>query len=220
VAVLLASAVLTGIRGALLNDPNGAIYPDTPMFACMNKAYKELQVKLSALGVSPTKKRFDSIHIPAGTTSISEGALLPDTLLYPTFLRERVWGSTNRYSDMDEQNWNPDVEIGPLLTFWTWQEDKILFPGCTGDVDLVIDGVQSVGSITAGNSTIIIKDCETWLAQRTAAIAALTVGSNPTRAQALNSDLVNIWDDFKSTLVRRKQSIPVRRKRTRYRRPA
>lgn len=187
------------------------------MYPVMNLAYKQLQTKLSSMGISVTKEIFPAVTVVAGTIALSEGAGLPVDILYPTEIKERASGATTPYLDMDEQDWEPDIIIGPELNFWTWREEEIKFPGATSDRQILIKGVKSAGSITGANSVISILNCDAWLAQRTASMAALTIGSNPTRAKALADDLVALWDDFKQGLVKRKQSIPVRRRRTRYR---
>jgi hypothetical protein len=185
----------------------------------MDAAYRELQTKLSSMNIGDVKKAFATVHVVAGTApSLSDGAGLPATILYPQILKERLWGSTDKYLDMSEQTWSPDVSIVNELSFWVWQENKILFPGSLTDREVLIEGVQTLGKITSGTSPIQILNCDIWLAQRTAAIAALTIGANPTRAKALNDDLdKNAWNDLKATLNKRKGNIPVRRMRTRYR---
>jgi hypothetical protein len=214
---VIASTILTMARTALLNDPSGAIYPDAAMYPVMNLAYQQLQTRLAAMGLGPTKETFPAQTVTAGTVALGDGSGLPTNLLYPTEIGERAVGDTNPYKDMDEREWEPDIVIGTQLGFWTWREDEIKFPGATTNRQILIKGMKSLGSISAGNSAISVINCEAWLAQRTASIAALTVGNNASRAKALDNDLIGIWDDFKQGLVKRTQSIPVRRRRTRYR---
>lgn len=218
---LLASTVLTSAR-ILLNDPSGAIYPDAAMYPLLNKAYRELQVKLTTFGISTTKEIFTVVAVNVGTTSLSDGAGLPTDLIYPIELFERAKNSTEFWKLMQETNFEPnEVTLSTFLNFWTWREDEIKFIGALTDRDVKIRGIKSLGSITSGTSPILILDSDLWIAQRAAAIAALTIGANPTRAQALQADLDRpggVWDDLKIILVRRKQNLPVRRMRTRYRR--
>src|SRR5688572_13831021 len=105
---LLASTVMTAVRG-MLNDPTGAVYLDTPVYALMNKAYKELQTKVSAMGISTTKEVSTVIDVPALTTRLGDGALLPADLIYPTTLYERADGSAllTDFTEMDELEWDP-----------------------------------------------------------------------------------------------------------------
>jgi hypothetical protein len=215
---VVAGSVMLVVKTALLNDPNGAIYPDVAMFPCMNKAYHELQTKMTRMGIPVTKEvTSPPILVPAGTTRLGDGALLPPDLILPVWLGERTPGSTQRYIDMSERNWEPNLNPSTNLIYWVWREDEIKFVGATNDRELLVRYKKGLGNITNANSPVLIINCEVWLAQRTAAIAAITIGSNPSRAKALNDDLVIIWDDFCGTLVHKNQSRPVRRRRTRYR---
>lgn len=218
---LLTSTVLTGARD-LLNDPSGAIYPDAPMFRLINKAYRELQVKLTTFGISTTKEIFTTVPVNAGVTSLSDGAGLPSDILYPIKLLERARSSTEQWKEMAETDFEPqNLTPSQFLNFWTWREDEIKFPAATTNRDVQIQGIKSLGTLSSGTSPILIIGSDLWLAQRAAAIAAMVIGANPSRAQALQMDLDRnggVWDDLKIILVRRKQNVPVRRRRTRYRR--
>jgi hypothetical protein len=82
--------------------------------------------------------------------------------------------------------------------------------------------VKSLPALADVTSPVLINDSQTWLAQRTAAIASLLLGHNPSRAEALITDLYGFngpWEDLKATKVKRLQNIPVRRRRTRWRIP-
>ena len=216
---LLASAILTEARG-LLNDPSGAIYLTTPMLPLLNKVYKELQTKVSALGTPTTKEISTAVIVTAGTVRLGDGAGLPANLLYPVKVQERAQGATTRWEDMTETDYEPVVvPADTRLNFWAWREDEIKFPAASTNREVLIRFIQTLGEITATTSPIYIINSQQWLAQRLAAVAAVVIGSNPSRGAILNDDLVQIWDDLKVTLVRRQQSIPVRRRRTRYRRP-
>lgn len=217
---LLASDVLVTAR-AMLNDPTGAIYADTPMYALMNKAYKELQTKLNAHGISTAKEVGVVLAITAGTTVLSDGALLPTGLIYPITLEERAEGATDdQWYPMDETEWEPNIIRSTSLRFWTWRNDEINFPGAITNREVKMKYVKSLGDIVDQNSPITVINSETWMAQRLAALASLLLGSNPSRASALDNDLNRdggVWDDLKATFIKRKQAIPVRRRRTRYR---
>lgn len=215
---ILASDIMAMVRGALLNDLSGAIYPDAAVYPVMNLAYRQLQTRLSSMGLSMTKEIFAVVTVPAGTVFLGDGALLPSDLLMPRTLKEKASGAADStYIDMDELDWEPNITIGNELRYWVWREEQIKFPGSLLDRQVLIQGIKSLGSISGANSPILILNCEPWLAQRTASMAALTIGSDKSRAKALNDDLTEIWDDFKIGLTKRTQAIPVRRRRTRYR---
>lgn len=211
--------IITEARG-LLNDPTGAIFKTDPMIVLANKVYRELQTKLSAMGIAVTKKDSTLSVLTAGDSVLTSGSGLPNDLLYPIEVRERLYPSADRYADMQEKDWKElDVTPRTFLGYWVWQEDELKFPVATTDRQLHIRFVKTLGSITQTTSPIQMAGVSTWLSQRLASLSALVIGANQTRADALALDLVTIWDDLKATLVKRKQSIPVRRMRTRYRVP-
>lgn len=213
----VANDVLVEARG-LLNDPSGAIYVTAPMLTLMNKVYRELQTKVSSYGVSTTKEISAVVPVMKGTSSLGDGSGLPTSLLYPIWMKERNYLSADRFIEMSEMDFEPIVNPPTdKLLYWAWREDELKFPACTTDREVMIHFVQTLGAITALTSPILILNSQQWIAQRLAAVAASMLGSNPTRAKTLNDDLVSVWDDLRITLVRRKQSIPVRRRRTRYR---
>lgn len=216
---IVASSVLTDVR-VLLNDTSGAIYADTPVYNLMNKAYRELQRKVSSYGISTTKEISSAIDVAANVVFLGDGAGLPANFLLPISMSERLQDSVEDFIPMDEFDFEPDIDREAELRYWSWREDEIKFVGATTAREVKLRYVRSLGTITGANSPILIIDADIWLAQRTAALAALVIGSNPTRAAAIMMDLDReggIWDDFKLTLIRRQQSTPVRRRRTRYR---
>ena len=213
----LASDILAEARG-LLNDPSGAIYVTNPMITLLNKVYRELQTKVSSYGVSTTKEISQVVPVPAGTPNLGDGSGLPPDMLYPITLKERAALSSDEFAPMTEVDFEPIINPpSDFIQFWAWREDELKFPVCSTDRELLIKYVKTLGNIVGLNSPILIINSQQWLGQRLAAVASLVLGFNPSRANALNEDLVAIWDDFRITLVRRKQSIPVRRRRTRYR---
>lgn len=217
---LLASTVLVETKG-LLNDLGGAIYADTAMWPLMNKAYRELQNKLTAYGIGTTKEvNSNPITITAGTTSMVDGGTLPADLILPKEVKERRAGSTDLYVDLTDADFEPlNLPAKTYLGWWSWREDEIKFPAATEDREILIRYVKGFAPIVQANSPVLIINSQQWLAQRTAAIAAMFIGGNPTRANALSADLKELWDDLIQTAVKKKQTTPVRRRRTRYRRP-
>jgi hypothetical protein len=187
------------------------------MVSMGNKAYMELQTKVSALGIGTTKEVSAPIPVDAGVTSLRAGAGLPADLLYPKFLQERGRDSTDNWIDMKETDWEPNNKPKDRLECWSWREDELKFPECAIDRDILLRYAKTLGDITGLNSPILIINSQQWLACRLASLASRFLGSNPGRADALSGELMGIWDDFRITLVKRRQSIPVRRKRTRYR---
>jgi hypothetical protein len=204
----------------LLNDPSGNIYPDDRLIPIMQKAYRELQTKLMLHGLSVLKEHtvLAAIPVPIGTTALGDGSGLPPDIVYPIEISERPQGSTQLFVTMLEQAWEPEAKPGTSLVYWNWREEEIKFLGATSDREVRIKYMKGLGRITSASSPITVNNATTWLASRTAAIAAFVLGSNPTRADGLNGDAAQAMEDLLRYLVRRTQGLPVRRAVNRYRR--
>lgn len=216
---VVAGEILNEVKG-LMNDPSGSIYPDIALLPILQKSYRELQVKLSALGISVSREVIGTTFLLAGIKTLGDGSGLPTDLIHPIELGERAFGSEDKFARMDEVEWEPDAKPTDHLSVWSWREEAIWFVGATTDRQIFIRYIKSLTPLTTGNTPVLINDSTTWLAQRTAALAALLLGHNPSRAEALITDLYSAngaWEDLKATKVKRLQSIPVRRRRTRWR---
>jgi hypothetical protein len=217
----VAGTVVVEVQG-LLNDPTGSIYPTQALLPFLNKAYRELQTKLNALGISFSKEVIGVIPFLTGNTNLSDGAGLPSDFLHPVELGERLLGSEDKFIPIEEREWEPDTKPANELRYWTWREEALYFVGALTDRQIYLRYIKSLTPIAAIENPILINDSQTFLAQRTAALAALLLGQNSTRSRDLMTDLYSAngpWEDMKATKVKRLQNIPVRRRRTRYRVP-
>lgn len=202
----------------LLNDPSGAIYPDNSLLPLMQKAYRELQQEMQINGLPVLKELSAVVTVNAGITFLGDGSGLPDDFVSPIDLAERTPSSAELWQDMFEQDWEPDVIAGPRLTFWNFREEQIKFVGATANREVRIKYMKGLPRITATTTPIQVIGAESYLAARTASIAALVLGSNPTRAAALNADAGEARTTLIAILVRRGQSLPIRRRVNRFRR--
>jgi hypothetical protein len=213
----LAQEVLNDAK-PLLNDPSGIIYSDTVLLPLLKKAHRELQQKLARSGQQQLKELSALIVVLAGTVRLGDAAGLPTDLVYPIALKEKAQGaSVDQYLDMDQSDWEETAVPGPELRMWAWREDEIKFPGASTNRDVLIKYRKGLTLITSVNTPIGILDSETYLASRTAALAAAVIGENYDRAGALNGDADNAFDVLIGTNTMNRQTMPVRRRRTRYR---
>lgn len=204
----------------LLNDPSGNIYPDDRLLPLMQKAYRELQTKLLLNGLTVVKEYTlgTPIPVPIGTAQLGDGTGLPTDIVYPIEMWERPAGSTQLFAEMTERAWEPEAKPGSSLIYWTWREEEIKFLGATTAREVRLKYMQGLTKIASAASVIEVNNATTWLAARTAAIAAFVLGSNPTRAEGLNGDAGQALEDLLRYLVKRQQGLPVRRRVNAYRR--
>lgn len=201
----------------LLNDPSGLNYTTIKLLPCLNKAYRDLQLKMKQNGMQSFKEISAPITVAAGTVRLGDGAGLPNDFVYPVWVKER--GSTSEeWQDMTEQNWEPQFNTpGPRLNYWVWREDELKFPPSSADRLVLLGYLKSQITIDEVDDPILIADSIGFLAARTAAIAALVIGENKTRADVLNGDADVQWDLMKGTQTKLAQRMGVRRRTNRYR---
>lgn len=203
---------------SLLNDPSGNIYPTAKMIAPAQKAYAELQLKMMLNGLPVLKERSAVVPVNTGVVLLGDGSGLPTDLVYPIHLQEQSRGSTQLFEDMTETDWEPTAQQDTKLLYWNWREEEIKFLGAKTDRDVKIRYMKGLTRITDVTTPILINNSELFLASRTGAIAAVLIGSNPTRGQALAEDAQGQLDDLLGILVKRQQGLPVRRRVNRFRR--
>lgn len=202
----------------LLNDPSGNIYADDKMLPLLQKAYAELQTKMMLNGLPVLKEAALATAVNIGTVALGDGSGLPSDFIYPIELAERRKNSTDLYEKMDELEWEPTTQQSDRLLYWNWREEEIKFLGATTDREVRIRYMKGLTRITATTTPISVNNSTTFLAARCAAVAALVLGSNPSRAEALNGDAGGALVDLLALLVKRQQGIGIRRRPNRYRR--
>lgn len=202
----------------LLNDPNSNIYADDKLIPIMQKAYRELQTKMMLNGLPVLKEQTLATAVNVGTVSLGDGSGLPTDFLYPIELQERLAGSGAQYEDMDEAEWEESITPSDRLYFWTWREETLQFVGALTNREVRIRYMKGLTRIIATTTPIAVNNAVTYLAARTAAIAAVVLGSNPSRGEVLAGDAAGALDELIRILVRREQGIGIRRRVNRYRR--
>ena len=210
----LASVVFAEAR-MLLNDVAAKLYTDTILLPPIKKAYRELQQNLVDNGVSVARDQ--STALTVGSTvevlNFASTPALPSNLLYPIHLDEKLVGQADTdYVPMTERAWPPDLTPSDLRQYWSWLEDEIKIPQATGSTVIRVRYWGGLAAITGASTDIPILDSETFLASRTAAIAAFSLGKQPTLAAILNEDAEKALAILLSTSVKNRQALPTRRR--------
>lgn len=208
--------VIADIR-QLLNDENSDIYTDAALLVLINRTYREIQKALRNRGLGTVSEISAILQVPVGTVELVDGGGLPNDLIQPLQCYERTSGSSEDWQEMDEREWEPEIAQGTRLIYWVWREEAIKFVGAKTNREVKLRYLKGLSALILGGN-LGIADCRDWLGTRTASVAAFTIGSNETRAQALALDLVDIKDDFLRTRIRAKQDMPIRRRVNRFRR--
>lgn len=203
---------------ALLNDTSGHIYTDTRMVPLVQKAYRELQTKMQLNGLPVMKEVSAVLTVNAGTVALGDGSGLPSDFILPIDLEERTPGSTELWTPMEETVWERNAQQTTNLRFWNFREEEVKFLGATANREIRMKYQKGLTRITATTTPISIIGAVSFLAARAAAIAAFSIGENPSRAGELNADAGMALHDLLALLVKRRQGHPLRRQVNRYRR--
>ena len=213
----LASVMLDEAR-VLLNDQGAKLYRNSVILPILRKAYRELQQNLADNGVSVSREQSANIAIPAASVTIEFGTApppeLPSTLLYPISLQEKISGEDDKnFIPMTERTWLESQDMEERLRFWSWRDDTIQLIGSTVATVVRIRFWGSLTAIVDDTTNVPILDSETFLAARTAAIAAFVIGGSSEKADPLQSDADVALDLLLSRAVKNRQNQPTRRRR-------
>ena len=166
------SVVLATAR-TLLNDDAATNWTDAALIPKAQQAHNELQIKLRR-AAAPVMRGFY-------TETITAGGLVfvtpPSDLVAPIQLWETAQGGgVNTYQLMTESDPLPNVVAGPLMIYWAWVEEVVTFIGATANRQIMMRYWRAIPLPTTNTDLIGFINGELYLAPRTAALAAGSVG--------------------------------------------
>ncbi len=166
-----ASVVLTTAR-SFLNDDAATNWTDAALFPKLQQAHKELQIKLRRAAAPVMKNTY--VETVASGTSF---ATPPADLVAPIQLWETsAGGAANTYALMTEADPLPNVVPAATMIWWAWIEESVQFIGSSTSRQILMSYWRSLTLPVANTDTIGFINGELYLAPRTAAIAAGSVG--------------------------------------------
>lgn len=169
-----------------LNDLGQDEFSDDVLLPHFQDAADELQTTLELNGILVLEKKSAAIVIPIGTTQMD--SLIPDDMLEPQILKERLSGSQDMYQPMIERQWEPEILPTDSLRYWTYREQNIFFVGATTARQIHIHYLKRLITINHVFSPVTVNNAEQFMIARTAANAADFQGENETRADKLNKE--------------------------------
>ncbi len=192
---LVASEVMDR-AAALLNDPAKTDYTYAAVLPYLNMAVDELVENLEESNDSPTNQTSSPISVVVGKVKLTpaESATTPH---YPSDLveiqsvTERALGSTDSFLPLDRREFLQAFPASNSLLYWVWEEQEIRFNpnGALSDREVQLLYVrQAISQATTSASIIGTINARSYLSYKTAALCALYIGENETRAQALNDE--------------------------------
>lgn len=195
----------------LMNDSAQAVYDNTSVLPFLNLSLDELQELYELNGIPVTNETSAAITIPAGVKRLG----FDTTPALPSDLIEikQLWESTkglNQWTPMIQKDTIPhyleDNTTISMFLIWVWEHGRVNLIAANADNDIKIDYVASLF-----NTPILIKDIDvnlpfsnvkTYLEYKTAALCAMFIAENESRALAL--------DSLTGTALSRALGIPIK----------
>lgn len=204
---------------SMLNDVAATKYTNAVLLPFIRKAYEEFQSWADAYNLQTVKR--STPLIPGANTvgNYTVISLTGTTPLIPPDVRIpiRIWEKANADSDseytlMEEREFKPIYDnqgSRTTLGFWSWDGFTLFFPIVlpASQRTIRLEYLGSVVAFTDQTSTVYDVFFKTNLAARTAALAAMYIGQNETRAAACNDDANQALDRMVSVLIRQQQGF-------------
>lgn len=191
-----------------LADAAQGTWTNVVLLPCLQSAYDELETLLNIAEVPLQKKRSAVITVEIGDTELDE---YPADFIEPIKLEERNMGSTDLYAPMTRTEWDINAVPGPVLGYWDYRDNKILFLGATTDRDVRVYYVRSLTPLSSSSINIEIPQAKNFLAFRTAQIAINDIGNMPTKAESFQAEIDEAKDKLIRRLLKNTQGLGVRR---------
>ena len=177
---VLMSQVLATAR-TYLNDDAAQQFPDPVLIPKVQEAHRELQEELWIIGSPLVRGQTAPLAYATPATSLTTALAGVTDFLCPTALFENAAGST-----IVQPGWVPMTEafyipmgtaMAATLGFWCWQQEVIVLAGATANRAVVVQYRRQITIPVMATDPIGILFGESYLAARSAAIAAGTVGN-------------------------------------------
>jgi hypothetical protein len=194
-----------------MNDSTQSLYTNTACLPYLNLSLDELQEIFELNGIPVTNESSAAITLKAGINKLGFDTTpsLPSDLIEIQQLWESPTG-LNRWTPVDKREIIPHyLEDGTTISqflIWAWEHGRIQLIAANADNDLKIDYTASLF-----NTPIQIKDInvnlpftnvKTYLEYKTAALCAMFIAENESRALAL--------DSLTGTALSRALGIPIK----------
>src|SRR6266853_2858298 len=194
-----------------MNDSAQSLYTNTVCLPFLNLSLDELQELYEINGIPVTNETSAAIKIKAGINRLG----FDTTPALPSDLIEiqQLWESTsglNQWTPMIKKEIIPhyleDNTTISMFLIWAWEHGRVALIAANADNDLKIDYTASLF-----NTPILIKDInvnlpftnvKTYLEYKTAALCAMFIAENESRAVAL--------DSLTGTALSRALGIPIK----------
>lgn len=179
-----------------LNDTSQQIYTDTVLLPFIQDSADELQAMLDLYGIlvlehvtsPPIIVPQLQNYVPGTRVSMKSLGLLPNDMLEPQRMSERLSGTTDLFMPMIPRQWEPDILLTDALRYWVYREEDIFLVGANTNRDVLIYYKKRLLIVNDMNSVIGVNNSTMFMINRTAGFAARNIGENTTRADNLDKE--------------------------------
>lgn len=207
------------MAASLMNDSAQTVYTDAAVLPYLNMALDDLQEIFEQNNIPVTNQVSAIITLPAGTTKLGFGTIpaLPADLVEIQYAYERSsgvipWIPMSRKEFIPKQH--EDQSITQFL-WWTWRDQAMHFIAATSAIDIKLDYIQNIFNTPIQTADIGVDipiiNVKQYLGYATAALCAMFVAENETRAAALDSKAQQALDRELGIPVKGRQAITTRR---------
>lgn len=199
-----------------LNDQASLQWTNAILLPVLKVAVKELTIHLAEVNFPYLRE----ISVDTAVAQAVNDIAGPTDLIYPIKLEEKPAGSSDdNYREIEQLYWEGS-ELEPIeyIDRWAWRKQRFYFNPHTSDREVRIFYLAMLTNIVDANTQVLVNLSEVVLSKRVAALAARNLGSNPTRADALDAEVAYFMAKLINIQIKTQQSMPVRRQGYKFRR--
>jgi len=214
----LTAAQVMDRSAALLNDPAKTDYTYAAQLPYLNMAIDELVESLEESNSSPTNMTSAIISVPVGVNKITPIEHV-DTPHYPIDLveiqsvGERLAGINDVFVPLGRRDFLQSFPPSNTLLYWTWEDQIIKFNpnGAVTSREIQLNYVrQAIAQAISETSIIGTINARSYLSYKTAALCAMFIGENETRAGILEGQAEKALERVTSISNKGRQQIVTR----------
>lgn len=203
---------------ALMNDPSKTDYTYLVQLPYLNMAIDELVESLEESNASPTNETSAILTVPAGVNSIVSvdevgPVQYPFNLVELQEVSERNPGTQDSFIPLVRREFLQVFPANNSLLYWHWEDQQIKFNpnGALGPREVQLKYIKEPFSQAVDeNSLIGVINARSYLSYKTAALCAMFIGENETRAAVLDTQAEKAMDRLNGLNNKGKQQIMTR----------
>lgn len=223
--ISLSEADINGDIRSILNDTAGNIFTNTVLLPYFKIEYGKLPHYIINKGL-PQLRTWQTVTSLAGSPlNVSRGVANFESMIEPVRVLDRLSGSTDDYlpvtkcdDDTEFQNYLITQRFPQNRPYaWQWANDILTISGSNSTRQYNIQFYRYPSpypyALTAGYIIGDLIDFREYLTHRTAALAALMILRDQSRANELGQEADRIGDTIQSRLIKERQDLPARQRR-------